>query len=65
MDEDDIYQFLIKEGVAKGKITKWMLPDYIAFTDEVPKTSVGKYDKMAIKKRLAEFLATAKNMDVS
>jgi len=61
-NEADIIKFLKTEGVEKGKITSWMLPDYIAFTDEIPKTSVGKYDKIAIKKRLDEFLAKAKRV---
>ena len=60
--EEDLYKFLQAEGVEKGKITKWMLPDYIAIVDEIPKTSVGKYDKIAIKKRLEEFLALAKKL---
>lgn len=60
--EDDIYKFLNDEGVAKGKITKWMLPDYIAICDVIPKTSVGKYDKIAIRRELDKFLAKAKKM---
>ena len=64
-NEDDILKFLQSEGVEKGKITKWMLPDYIVFTDDVPKTSVGKFDKIAIKKRLDEFLAKAKKVTKS
>ncbi|MDY6917584.1 MAG: long-chain-fatty-acid--CoA ligase [Chloroflexota bacterium] len=58
----DIYKFLENEGVKKGKITKWMLPDFIAMVDQIPKTSVGKYDKIEIKKRLDEFLAQAEKM---
>ncbi len=60
--EDDIYRFLETEGVNKGKLTKWMLPDFIALTDEIPKTSVGKYDKITIKKELDKFLSKAKKM---
>lgn len=60
--EEDIYHFLEVEGVEKGKITKWMLPDYITFCDNIPRTSVGKYDKITIRKRLDEFLAKAKRM---
>jgi len=58
--ERDIIAFLEVEGVEKGKITKWMLPDYILITDNIPKTSVGKFDKRTIKNRLSEFLASAK-----
>jgi fatty-acyl-CoA synthase/3-hydroxyacyl-CoA dehydrogenase len=37
-----------------------MLPDYILITDEIPKTSVGKFDKIAIRKNLDDILAKAK-----
>lgn len=57
--EEDIVEFLQAEGVAKGRIAKWMLPDFMLITDDIPKTSVGKYDKIAIKQRLDEFLASA------
>ncbi|MCK4721812.1 MAG: AMP-binding protein, partial [Dehalococcoidia bacterium] len=60
--EEDICKFLQAEGVEKGRITKWMLPDFILITDDIPMTSVGKYDKIAIKKRLDEFLAKAKRV---
>ena len=60
--EADVIKFLETEGIDKGKITKWMLPDFVAFVDEIPKTSVGKFDKIAIKKRLDEFLAKAKQV---
>jgi acyl-coenzyme A synthetase/AMP-(fatty) acid ligase len=39
-----------------------MLPDYIVFCDDIPKTRVGKFDKVAIRKKLGEFLAKAKRM---
>ena len=60
--EDDIYAFLQSEGVDKGKLTKWMLPDFIAIIDEIPKTSVGKYDKITIKKGIEEYLSKAKRV---
>jgi acyl-CoA synthetase (AMP-forming)/AMP-acid ligase II len=58
----DVLAFLEKEGVDKGKITKWMLPDYVCFVDEVPKTSVGKFDKVAIRKKLNEFVNKAERV---
>jgi acyl-CoA synthetase (AMP-forming)/AMP-acid ligase II len=64
-NEEDVLGFLETEGVGKGKITKWMLPDFIAISDEIPKTSVGKFDKRAIKERLNEFLVKAKRMGKS
>jgi fatty-acyl-CoA synthase len=33
---------------------RWQLPDEYAFVDEVPRTSVGKFDKKALRRRLAE-----------
>jgi acyl-CoA synthetase (AMP-forming)/AMP-acid ligase II len=59
--EDDIYKFLL-EQCERGKLAKWMLPDYIAFVDEIPLTSVGKFDKKEIKNRLKEYLAKAKKV---
>ncbi|MBN1380425.1 MAG: long-chain-fatty-acid--CoA ligase [Deltaproteobacteria bacterium] len=60
--EDDILAHLQAVGVDTGKITKWMLPVYVAFIDDVPKTSVGKYDKIAIRKQLDAFMAKAKKV---
>jgi fatty-acyl-CoA synthase len=60
--EEDVIKHLQKEGVDKGKITKWMLPVYVLFTDDIPRTSVGKYDKIAIRKRVNEFVGKAKKV---
>jgi fatty-acyl-CoA synthase len=60
--EEDVFQFLQTEGVGKGKITNWMLPEYILITSKIPKTSVGKFDKIAIKNRLTELLPQAKKL---
>jgi acyl-CoA synthetase (AMP-forming)/AMP-acid ligase II len=60
--EEDVLTFLEKEGVEKGKITKWMLPVYVAFVDEIPKTSVGKYNKLEVRKNLDKFVAMAKRV---
>jgi fatty-acyl-CoA synthase len=35
-------------------VVKWWLPDYWAFVDTVPRTSVGKYDKKLLRARNAE-----------
>jgi acyl-CoA synthetase (AMP-forming)/AMP-acid ligase II len=61
-NETDVIRFLETEGIDKGKITRWMLPEFIAFVDDIPKTSVGKFDKITIKKRLDEFVAKAKRL---
>jgi len=36
------------------RVAKWQLPERWAFIEEVPKTSVGKFDKKALRKRYAE-----------
>ncbi len=36
------------------RIAHWQLPERWAFIDEVPKTSVGKFDKKLLRKRYAE-----------
>jgi fatty-acyl-CoA synthase len=36
------------------RVVKWWIPETFAFIDEVPKTSVGKFDKKALRKRLEE-----------
>jgi fatty-acyl-CoA synthase len=35
-------------------VAKWWIPDEYAFIGEVPKTSVGKFDKKVLRKQLAE-----------
>jgi fatty-acyl-CoA synthase len=36
------------------KVVRWWLPERWAFADEVPRTSVGKYDKKTIRSRYAD-----------
>ncbi len=38
----------------RGKVAKWWLPDEFAFVPEIPKTSVGKFDKKVLRGQLAE-----------
>jgi fatty-acyl-CoA synthase len=55
---------VLKEGAAcsadelrrhlEPRVAKWWLPDEFAFVEEVPKTSVGKFDKKLLRRRLAE-----------
>jgi fatty-acyl-CoA synthase len=45
---EDLREFL------SDKMAKWQLPDTWAFIDEVPKTSVGKFDKKVLRQRYAE-----------
>jgi fatty-acyl-CoA synthase len=37
-----------------GRVAKWWLPERVEFIDEVPKTSVGKFDKKVLRARFAE-----------
>ena len=61
-NEEDVIDFLIKHGVDSGKITKWMLPKLVAITKNLPKTSVGKYNKKFVRENLQKFLAMAKDV---
>jgi fatty-acyl-CoA synthase len=38
----------------RGRVAKWWLPDEFAFLEEVPKTSVGKFDKKVLRGMLGE-----------
>jgi fatty-acyl-CoA synthase len=38
----------------RGRVAKWWLPDEFAFIAEIPKTSVGKFDKKVLRGRLTE-----------
>ena len=35
----------------EGKVAKWWMPDQVYFIDEVPKTSVGKFDKKRLREQ--------------
>jgi len=48
LTEQDILDFL------DGKIVKWWTPDKVIFLDEIPKTSVGKFDKKALRREHAQ-----------
>ena len=43
----------------KDKVAKWWLPDEIRFIDEVPKTSVGKFDKKVLRANAAPIKESA------
>jgi fatty-acyl-CoA synthase len=38
----------------RGRVAKWWLPDEFAFVAEIPKTSVGKFDKKVLRSQLAD-----------
>jgi fatty-acyl-CoA synthase len=39
----------------EGTVAKWWLPDDVVFIDEVPKTSVGKFDKKVLRDKFAGY----------
>ena len=47
--KDEIIAFL------DGRVAKWWLPDDVAFVDEIPKTSVGKFSKKDLRDRFADY----------
>jgi fatty-acyl-CoA synthase len=41
-------------GFLSDRVAKWWLPERVEFIDEVPKTSVGKFDKKVLRAQFAE-----------
>ena len=39
----------------EGKFARWWLPDGVVFLDEIPKTSVGKFDKKVLRDRFHDY----------
>ncbi|GAB2681831.1 long-chain fatty acid--CoA ligase [Thalassiella azotivora] len=52
-DGTDVTAEELREFLA-DKVARWQLPERWAFIDEVPKTSVGKFDKKVLRRRFAE-----------
>ena len=52
-DGADVSAEQLREHLAE-RVAKWWIPDSFAFIDEVPKTSVGKFDKKVLRQRLEE-----------
>ena len=50
--KDEILSFL------EPLVAKWWLPDDVIFVDEIPKTSVGKFDKKVLRAKYGEQLLT-------
>jgi acyl-CoA synthetase (AMP-forming)/AMP-acid ligase II len=48
LDADAVREFL------RDRVAKWWLPDRVEFITEVPKTSVGKFDKKVLRSQIAE-----------
>ena len=52
--DDDMKEKLL--SYIEGQFAKWWVPDDVVFLDEIPKTSVGKFLKMALRAELTEQL---------
>jgi fatty-acyl-CoA synthase len=48
----DVDADALREHLA-DRVAKWWIPERFEFMDEVPKTSVGKFDKKLLRARLA------------
>lgn len=48
VSKDDVIAYLT------DKVAKFWLPDEVVFIDEIPKTSVGKFDKKVLRKQYAD-----------
>lgn len=44
---------------------RWWLPDAVVFIDEIPKTSVGKFDKKALRERFDAAISVDANADAA
>ncbi|MPZ72208.1 MAG: long-chain-fatty-acid--CoA ligase [Nitriliruptorales bacterium] len=49
LDRDEVLSYLGEH------VAKWQIPDDVVFVDEVPKTSVGKFDKKVLRDRYADY----------
>jgi len=57
---DEITEKELKDHMAQyvgeGKILKWWIPDKFVFVDQIPRTSVGKFDKKVMRSSYADAL---------
>jgi len=49
LTKDELIEYL------DGRVAKWWLPDDVEFIDVVPKTSVGKFSKLDLRQRFADY----------
>ncbi len=54
VSEEEFKQYLNK-AVQEGKLTKWSVPDRVLFVNSIPKTSVGKIDRLTLTQQYKEF----------
>jgi fatty-acyl-CoA synthase len=49
LTKEDVIEFL------RPRVAKWWLPDDVVFIEAVPKTSVGKFNKRALRAQFEGF----------
>lgn len=49
ISKEDILTFL------EGRVASWWIPDDVVFVDEIPKTSVGKFDKKVLRSDFEDY----------
>jgi len=55
VSEEELREHM-RQYVEEGKILKWWIPEKFIFVDEIPRTSVGKFDKKAMRSSYWEVL---------
>jgi fatty-acyl-CoA synthase len=48
--EDELREYMM-QYVGEGKILKWWIPEKFIFTEEIPRTSTGKFNKRALRSK--------------
>jgi fatty-acyl-CoA synthase len=56
LSKEEILEFL------KDRVAKWWLPDDVLFIEAVPKTSVGKFNKRALREQLKDYSLPAQSV---
>jgi fatty-acyl-CoA synthase len=51
-------------GFLSGRVARWWLPERWAFADEIPKTSVGKFDKKVLRAKAADGALDIQHVDL-
>ena len=54
LDEDQRVSAEALRDFLRGRVANFWLPEEFAFIDEIPKTSVGKFDKKVLRAQLAD-----------
>ncbi len=57
VSKEELYEHL------KKRFAKWQLPDEILFVDEIPKTSVGKFNKRVLREQFKDYYLSRENVN--